>query len=297
MQKKYRTYMITKTFKSVYHFLKDNRFSENYITNLRKETGNIKVNGHDVTIRKELFPGDKLDININPNTKTSIMRCILPLNIVYEDEYYLIVNKPAGLPCMPSKSHYSCNLAGAICYYMDSKDDNFTLRIINRLDKDTEGLIIVAKDSISQKEIKDINKTYYAICEGIIDKDIVINKKIKTVSKGKINEHKRIIAEDGQSAITHLFPIKSLEISNNNLKTMITLVKIILEHGRTHQIRVHLSDIGHPLLGDALYGTKSNLINHTALACSELNFFHPFLNKKLSFSISLSEDINRIISK
>lgn len=295
MAKKYRTYIITKPYKSVYHFLKDNQFSENYITNLRKEMGNIRVNDEEVTIRKMLFPNDKLEINVNPNTKTSIMHCIIQLDIVYEDDYYLIVNKPTGLPCMPSKSHYSCNLAGAICYYMDSKDDNFTLRIINRLDKDTEGLIIVAKDSISQKEIKDINKTYCAICEGVIEKDIVVNKKIKTVSHGKLNEHRRIIAADGQSAITFIAPVKSLEILNNGSQEMITLIKVTLKHGRTHQIRVHLSSIGYPLLGDTLYGTKSDLISHTALICSEISFYHPFLNKTLTFSVPLSNDFKKII--
>lgn len=295
MAKKYRTYIITSPYKSVYHFLKDNQFSENYITNLRKEMGNIRVNEKEVTIRKMLFPNDKLEINVNPNTKTSIMHCIIPLDIVYEDDYYLIINKPAGLPCMPSKSHYSCNLAGAICYYMNSKDDNFTLRIINRLDKDTQGLIIVAKDSIAQKEIKDINKIYFAICEGVIENDIIVNKKIKTVTHGKLNEHKRIIAIDGQDAITYISPIKSLEILNNGSKEIVTLIKVSLKHGRTHQIRVHLSSIGHPLLGDALYGTKSDLISHTALICNEIDFYHPFLNKFLRFSVPPSNDFKKII--
>ncbi len=295
MAKKYRTYIITSPYKSVYHFLKDNQFSENYITNLRKEMGNIIVNEKEVTIRKMLFPNDKLEINVNPNTKTSIMHCIIPLDIVYEDDYYLIINKPAGLPCMPSKSHYSCNLAGAICYYMNSKDDNFTLRIINRLDKDTQGLIIVAKDSIAQKEIKDTNKIYFAICEGVIENDIIVNKRIKTVTHGKLNEHKRIIAIDGQDAITYISPIKSLEILNNGSKEIVTLIKVSLKHGRTHQIRVHLSSIGHPLLGDALYGTKSDLISHTALVCNEINFYHPFLNKFLRFTVPPSNDFKKII--
>lgn len=295
MAKKYRTYIITSPYKSVYHFLKDNQFSENYITNLRKEMGNIIVNEKEVTIRKMLFPNDKLEINVNPNTKTSIMQCIIPLDIVYEDDYYLIINKPAGLPCMPSKSHYSCNLAGAICYYMNSKDNNFTLRIINRLDKDTQGLIIVAKDSIAQKEIKDTNKIYFAICEGVIENDIIVNKRIKTVTHGKLNEHKRIIAIDGQDAITYISPIKSLEILNNGSKEIVTLIKVSLKHGRTHQIRVHLSSIGHPLLGDALYGTKSDLISHTALVCNEINFYHPFLNKFLRFTVPPSNDFNKII--
>lgn len=291
MTKRYQFYKIDKDYTNVYFFLKEHGFSENYITNLRKEMGNIKVNNEEVTIRHQLKFGDILSLNSNPNHKTSIMQCIIPLDIVYEDDYYLLINKPSGLPCMPSKSHYSCNLAGAICYYMEQKDVNFTLRIINRLDKDTAGIIIIAKDSISQKEIKDINKTYYAICEGEIDKDIIINKKIKTIKNGTYNINKREIADDGKDAITYVYPIKKLIIKDK----LYTFVKINIEHGRTHQIRVHLSSIGHALLGDSLYGQYSPFIEHSTLVCKDISFFHPFLNKTLSFTISLPKDFNDLL--
>lgn len=293
---RYQIYKIDKNYQNIYYFLKDNGFSENYITNLRKVMGNIKVNEENVTIRHPLKIGDELSINSNPNTKTTIMHCIIPLDIVYEDNYYILINKPSGLPCMPSRSHYSCNLAGAICYYMESKDLNFTLRIVNRLDKDTAGIIIVAKDSISQKEMKDINKTYYAICEGIIDKDLIIDKKIKTITNGTINVHKREESNDGKEAITYVHPIKSFVLIKDNKEKTVTLIKLNLSHGRTHQIRVHLSSIGHPLLGDEIYGEKSIYIKQTALICKEVSFYHPFLNKVLSFSIPYPNDFKDLIS-
>ncbi|MBO5394964.1 MAG: RluA family pseudouridine synthase, partial [Clostridia bacterium] len=193
-------------------------------------------------------------------------------------------NKPSGLTCMPNSSHYTHNLSGAIAYYMQNKEENFVVRILNRLDKDTAGIIIVAKDSISQKEIKDVNKIYYAICQGIIDGPLVIDKPIKTISVNGFNQHKREISPDGQAAKTFVTPLKLSKQQN------ISLIKLELEHGRTHQIRVHLSSIGHPLLGDELYGEKSELISHTALVCKEISFFHPYLNKTLSFEIDFPDD-------
>lgn len=285
---KYQEFIITKDYKTIYYFLKDEGFAENFITNLRKTWGNFKVNGEIVNIRKSLKNGDKLEINNNPNSKTTITHCILPLDVVYEDKYYLLINKPSGISCMPSRSHYSNNLAGAICHYMKDKDDNFVLRIINRLDKDTAGLIIVAKDSISANKLKNIQKTYYAICEGEIKNIITINEKIKTITINGKNEHKRIISEDGQDAITHITPI-----SHNK---DYSLLSITLEHGRTHQIRLHLSSIKHSLLGDELYGQKSELINHTALLCKQISFYHPYLEKELNFEVDYPEDFKQVIN-
>ncbi|MCI8555260.1 MAG: RluA family pseudouridine synthase [Clostridia bacterium] len=284
---KYHQFNITKHYSSIYYFLKDEKFSENYISNLRKEWGNISVNNQIVNIRKSLSPGDILKINSNPNKKTTIMQCILPLDIVYEDEYYLLINKPSGLSCMPNKRHYTKNLAGAICNYMQQKDENFVLRIINRLDKDTAGIIIVAKDSIAQNKIKDINKTYHAVCQGEINTPITINKPIKTICKNGINNQKRTTADDGQEATTFVIPIKS----NNNF----SLISLNLLHGRTHQIRVHLSSINHSLIGDELYGEKSNLINHTALICDKLSFFHPFKNQTIEFKLKFPEDFLKLL--
>ena len=284
---KTQKYTVDNEYKSVYLYLKAHGFSENYITNLRKKWGDIVLNNTIVNIRHKLNPNDILELNANPNKKTDIEFCILPLDIVYEDEYYILINKPSGISTMPNKSHYTNNLAGAICNYMKDKDDNFVLRIINRLDKDTSGLVLVAKSSIAQKDIHDIDKEYTAICEGEIKECITINSPILTINENGINQRKRVISPEGQTAITFVSPIKS-----NQNHSLITLK---LKQGRTHQIRVHLSSIGHPLLGDELYGTKSELINHTALICNKLSFQHPYLQKSLSFEVPPPDDFRVIL--
>ena len=188
---------------------------------------------------------------------------------------------------MPSRSHYYHNLAGAICNYMNTKDKNFVLRMINRLDKDTAGIIIIAKDSISQNMIKEIDKVYYAVCHGKIQDNLEINSPIKTINMDGKNEHKRIIAIDGKEAYTFVCPV----VYNEKY----SLISAKLIHGRTHQIRLHLSSVNHSLVGDSLYGKESNLINHTALICKEISFYHPFLKKVLNFKVDFPKDFTNLL--
>lgn len=262
--------------KNVYYFLKNKGFSENFISNLRKSPLSIILNGKPANTNALLSTNDKLEILSSPNNKTNIKSCDIPLDIVFEDAYYILIYKPSGLSCMPNKAHYDQNLAGAIVGYMQAKDSNFTLRIINRLDKDTAGFILIAKSSLAMQEIREITKSYLAICEGVIEEKLTINKKILTISKNGINQQKRIISLDGKEAITHVIPLKHTKD--------FSLVKLELEHGRTHQIRLHLSSINHPLVGDEIYGKKSDIIFHTALLCNEFSFFHPYRKEYMQFS-------------
>ena len=278
----FSSYKIKQDYETVYYFLKDNGFSENFITNLRKVKGFILINNQPSTTKSFLPKDSILSICNNPNPKTTIMHCKLPLDIVYEDAYYLLVNKPSGISTMPNRSHYSENLGGAICHYLQNNQPDFTLRILNRLDKDTSGLVLVAKNSIAQKDIKNIEKTYLAICEGKIDKSCTISKPILTICENGVNLQKRVISEKGQEATTSITPVKIMDEC--------TLLSIKLQHGRTHQIRVHLASIGHPLVGDQLYGKISDKINHAALCCTELSFYHPYLKKKLCFTAPLPQD-------
>lgn len=285
--KSFSSYKITKDYDSVYYYLKDNGFSENFITNLRKVKGYILIDNQIATTKSFLPKNATLSICNNPNQKTTIMHCILPLDIVYEDAYYLLVNKPSGISTMPNRSHYSENLGGAICHYLQKNQPDFTLRILNRLDKDTSGLVLVAKNSIAQKDIKNIEKTYLALCEGVIDEPCTISKPILTVRDNGVNQQKRVVSEQGQAATTFVLPVKTIENT--------TLLSITLKQGRTHQIRLHLSSIGQPLVGDALYGKASDRINHAALCCNKLSFYHPYLKKKLSFSAPLPQDFLSLI--
>ena len=252
----YQNFKIDKDYKSVYFFLKENGFSENFITNLRKQAGFILINENIANTASALKKSDVLSV----------------------------------ISTMPNKSHYTNNLAGAICYYMSQKDPNFTLRVVNRLDKDTSGLVLVAKSALALKELSSFEKKYHAICEGIIDKDMVVDQPILTIQENGINNRKRVISPDGQKATTYIRPLKQL---NDNF----SLIELILVHGRTHQIRVHLSSIGHPLLGDELYGSTSPKIDHTALICKEVSFYHPYLKKTLSFSAPYPDDFKLIIEE
>ena len=284
----YRKYLIKEEYKNVYYFLKKNGFSENYISNLRKKMEYIKINGSEVNIKVRLKPGDLLELEASPNKPTLIKNCSIPLNIVFEDEYYLLINKPSGLSCMPNKSHYTNNLAGAICYYLNNTE-NFVLRIINRLDKDTAGLVLVAKDSIAQKDIKDIEKSYIAICEGKIDINMKIDKKIETICINGVNVRKRIVSNNGKDAITYVSPLK--------FNDKYSLIELKLVYGRTHQIRLHLSSIGHPLVGDEIYGHANSQFSHTALVCNKMSFYHPYLQKTLNFEVSMPDDFDEFIKK
>lgn len=277
---------------TIYSYLKMNNYSENFLKNLRKEFGFILLNGENCFINEIVNDGDTISINLNPNTKTSVYSCIIPLDVVYEDDEVLVVNKPSMMATMPSKSHFKFNLCGAIMGYMEKKDSNFVVRIINRLDKEACGMVLVAKNSLSANFLNqngNVDKTYYALCEGTFNDDkIKIEKSIETLKNiNGINLNKRATSISGKSAKTYVNLIKNY--SNYSL------IKINLEHGRTHQIRVHLSSIGHPLLGDSLYGEKSEFISHTALCCKEMSFVHPATRQRISLEIPFPEDFIKLI--
>ena len=277
---------------TIYLYLKQNGYSENFLRNLRKCFGYIKLNDKDCFINTLVKDGDVIKVNTSPNTKSRICSCIIPLDIVYEDDYILIINKPSGMSTMPNRSHFLYNLSGGVLAYMQDKDPNFVVRIVNRLDKDTAGLIIVAKNSLVANYFNEncdvIQKTYYAVCEGIIDKQLVIDKNIDTLkNEFGFNNQKRVISKNGgKKAITYVKPIKSFE--------NMTLIEITLEHGRTHQIRVHLASEEHPLVGDELYGNKSQKISHSALCCTSITFVHPVKNKQMTFNVKIPSDILKL---
>lgn len=283
----YQSFQIEKDYPHVYQFLKDNSFSERYLTFLRKELGYIKINGIPVNIKAPLHRGDVLEVIADNDTKTTIMQCVLPLDIVYEDAYYLLINKPAGISTIPTRSHYDINLAGAVMNYLTQNQKNVTLRILNRLDKDTAGLVLITKNLLASNALKETQKVYFALCKGEINKEITIDKPIATLTLNGINQRKRIISPDGKPAITYVTPIQVYHDYS--------LIKLTLTNGRTHQIRVHLSSIGHPLLGDEIYGETDPRINHTALLCKELSFYHPFLKKQLNFSVDYPDDFKALL--
>lgn len=277
---------------TIYSYLRKNGYSENYTKKLRKVFGYIVLNDKEVFITHQVKSGDILEVNSNPQTKTCIQSCIIPLDIVYEDKDLLIINKPSNLACMPTKSHYDYNLAGAITNYMQEKDPNFVCRIVNRLDKDTAGLVMVAKNTLACNFLSNHNntfKTYYALCNGIIKTPTIVDKNIFTVKdKNNIILQKREVSDTfGKKAITHIFPIKVFK--------NFSLIKLTLKYGRTHQIRAHLASINHSLLGDVIYGNPSLLIDHTALICKSITFIHPETKLLTTVEIDFPEEFKKLI--
>ncbi len=251
---------------TIYYFLKTSGFSEHHIKLLRNNPNSLLLNGKFVTTREKICDGDVLFVLKNPNKPTNISPCDGTLKILYEDEDYLIVDKPHNLSCTPSRSHFYNNLGGQICKYMWQKDKNFVLRIVNRLDRETAGVVIVAKNIEARNNIQDVYKEYYALCEGKFEEEnFTISAPILTLESGGINERKRVVSPSGKPATTYVTVLKNGEPS---------LVRLVLETGRTHQIRVHLSSIGHPLVGDTIYNPAAKETDFARLLLKKIEFTH-----------------------
>ena len=252
----------------------------------------ILLNDNICDTRNSVNIGDKLIVDFNYNEDISnIVPKEMPLDIVYEDEWLLVVNKSSGIAIHPSILHFVNSLSNGVRFYFDKIGLKKKIRPINRLDKDTSGLVIFAKCEYTQECLslqmkKNIfEKEYLCLCSGLFDKESgTINLPIAR-KEGSIIE--RCIDENGKKSITHY---KVLEDFKNY-----SLVLCKLETGRTHQIRLHMSSIGHPLLGDTLYGTSSNLISRQALHSYKIKFIHPIAKKELELKANLPEDIKRCV--
>jgi 23S rRNA pseudouridine1911/1915/1917 synthase len=217
----------------------------------------------------------------------------LPLSIVYEDDYLLVVNKPPFMSTIPSREHPTGTLANALLYYYDQQQLPTTIHVVTRLDRDTSGLLLVAKHRHVHHLLSELQKRgqikrrYEAVCHGQLSQDKgTIDAPIGRKSDSIIE---REVREDGQRAVTHFQVIKRMQ--------HYTHVSLQLETGRTHQIRVHMSHIGHPLVGDELYGGSREKLSRQALHSKELSFFHPFVQKEYCFQSDLPEDMKRLIEQ
>ena len=247
----------------------------------------IELNHMPCDTREPGTSGDIITVNFDyEEDNSNIVPKKMNLNIVFEDDWLLVVNKPAGIAIHPSVLHYSDSLCNGIRFYFDTIGLKKKIRPVNRLDLNTSGLVVFAKCEyiqeclINQMKNNQFKKEYLAVCDRIFDeKSGTINLPIARKENSIIE---RCISENGQTAITHYEVLK--EFDNYSL------VKCSLETGRTHQIRVHMSAIGHPLLGDSLYGSISDLINRQALHCFNLQFIHPVYNNDLNFWGDLPND-------
>lgn len=249
----------------------------------------LYLNGSHCSVNSTVQPGDIVcvDFNYNEDNSNIVSNPQIKLNILYEDELYIIINKPSNMPVHPSMEHYTDSLSNGVKTYFDSIHLHKKIRPVNRLDKDTSGIVVFAKNEYAQENFKPICKEYIAIINGIFSGNGIIDLPIGR-KNGSIIE-RCIDYENGDSAITEYEVIKN--ISEYNL----SIVKCTLMTGKTHQIRVHLANKLSPILGDTLYGSTSNLINRQALHSYHLRLIHPINKKVIDIYAPIPEDIFNII--
>ena len=249
----------------------------------------LYLNGSYCSVNSTVQPGDIVcvDFNYNEDNSNIVSNPQIKLDILYEDELYIIINKPSNMPVHPSMEHYTDSLSNGVKTYFDSIHLHKKIRPVNRLDKDTSGIVVFAKNEYAQENFKPICKEYIAIINGIFSGNGIIDLPIGR-KNGSIIE-RCIDYENGDSAITEYEVIKN--ISEYNL----SIVKCTLMTGRTHQIRVHLANKLSPILGDTLYGSTSNLINRQALHSYHLRLIHQINKKVVDIYAPIPEDISNII--
>lgn len=265
-------------------------FSNRYCLHL-KVNNNIYLNDDNqlIYLDKVVNNGDKVSIKLDDEENNcNILPKFVPLDILYEDDYIIALNKPPHMPVHPSLEHFDDSLSNGLKFYFDSINLKRKIRPINRLDKDTSGIVLFAKFPFIQYSLQNYNKEYITIVNGRIENDGVIDKPIARKNNSIIE---RCVSDEGKNAITEYKVLKNFSISNKEY----TMLRCILHTGRTHQIRVHFSFIGHSILGDTLYGKKSNLIDRQALHASKITFLHPVTKKEISISCTLPDDMKKII--
>lgn len=253
-----------------------------------KNSGRITINARLAAINDLVYPGDIITVSWPNNS--SIAPENLPLTVLYEDEWLLAVDKPAGMLVHPTTGQHSGTLGNAVLHYYSTKNYRYGFHPVNRLDRNTSGLVLIAKrpdiQYLLNQNLKQITKQYFAIAAGIPNPpqgviDVPIGRK-----PGSIIE--REVRPDGQQAITHYCVLTPLSNA--------CLLNITLETGRTHQIRVHLSYIGCPLIGDDLYGGPTNLINRQSLHAAKLSLPHPVTKQQITIASPLPADLTNLLT-
>jgi len=271
---------------------KEMQLSRALIINLKQQK-KILVNGVPTLTNYRLKPADVVSVDITLSEQSSVKPEYMPLDIVYEDQDFLLLNKPPHLAVHPSKGLGAGTLANAVIYYWQAQGKSLLFRPINRLDRDTSGLILIGKSQYAHQAIAYqqkkgiIHREYQAVVEGVMPDDqgcidLPIARKDPELRE-------RIVDDTGKSALTNYRVLQRFPEH--------TRLSLLLGSGRTHQIRVHLSYIGHPICGDELYGSPSALIGRQALHAGRLSFIQPRTGQMLQFEAPLPVDIQKLLTQ
>lgn len=274
-------------------FLKRRGYSSKNLAAIKRMPKSVIVNGEHFYMRQELKEGDRLSIHImETESSEKVPPTEIPLNIVYEDEDIIVINKPAHMPIHPSLNNYTNSLANALAWYYEKQNKPFVFRCCNRLDRDTSGLTVVAKHLVSGNILSSMvkerkfHRQYLAIVRGhVTPPSGTINAPLGR-KEGTIIE-RTIDWEHGENAITHYHVVEE--------KNGHSLVSLKLETGRTHQIRIHMKHLGFPLIGDYLYNPDMEFISRQALHSHKISFTHPITGEPMNFVAPLPEDMQRVL--
>lgn len=272
-------------------FLKEKGISKRLLAKLKYQGGEIKVNGEYSRVRRILYKDDRVSITLPKETGHSYLEVShKPLSVIYEDDHFLMINKPAGIASVPSPEYKNHTISNRVKGYIQSKDYfHQTIHVVNRLDKHTSGVIMFAKHTLAHSYLdallknRKLEREYLAYVEGIVkDNHGLIQLPIGREEDSII---KRKVDKDGKPSITEYWV-------NRRLKGA-TELRVKLHTGRTHQIRVHFSHLNHPLLGESLYkeAVQPFLINRQALHCQSIKFTHPFTLEPMVVEAPLPEDL------
>jgi len=281
--------------KKIKDFLAERGYSSEVIKKLKKMDESVLVNGKWEYMDRQLCLGDELVIHIKEEASSEkILPVQQSFEIIYEDEDIMVINKPADMPIHPSLNNYENSLANGLAYYFAQKNIPFVFRCVNRLDRDTTGLTIVAKHMLSagilsqQVVNREIHREYRAIVRGeLLEKEGTIDAPIGRKDASIIE--RCVDFENGERAVTHY---RVVEEANGH-----SLLSLKLETGRTHQIRVHMKHLGYPLIGDYLYNPDFEYMNRQALHSYRLVFTHPILGKEMEFVSELPADFKNVMKR
>ena len=272
-----------------------NQFSRSHLQKWI-EDGNVRVNGQPVKPKYKLAVGDQVIIEPEAPQKVDLTPEKIPLDIVYEDDDVIVVNKPQGMVVHPAPGHPDHTLVNALLYHspLSTINGEFRPGIVHRIDKDTSGLLMVAKNDLAHRSLaaqlkaKTNQREYVALVHGVIKQDAgTIDAPI---GRSKKDRKKQAVVSDGRHAVTHFKVLHRFR--------HYTLISCRLETGRTHQIRVHMKSIGHPLAGDPLYGPRKTLPGRGQyLHARLLGFKHPRTGKELVFTAPLPEYFQQMLDK